>query len=136
MKTATILTLALALATPGYAIDLQTMNTGNYRMRGCIALDQEAAGKALTANQSFQAGFCAGQLNAALMYLPIMAALADDPPFCISDQVTVGQFNLVIQKFRKEHPEDLDRAFTDIVGEAATAAWPCPPDDKQRQNFK
>jgi Rap1a immunity proteins len=118
--------------TSAIAVDAQQRNSAAFRMRGSMALHGwTTTNRAPPTAELFDAGFCAGVLNAAMMYLPLIAGAIDEtrgkPPYCLSDQVTVGELNLVIQKYLSDHPEKLHEPFTDIVGFAAAAAFPCAP---------
>ena len=54
-------------------------------------------------------------------------APANDPPFCVPNDVTLGQRVAVVVKYIDEHPEDMHLEFFLLASEALRAAWPCKP---------
>jgi hypothetical protein len=69
--------VASMLASPAHAVtdaEMQRLGSAAARMHGCTVLHNwTTSNRAPPAADLFEAGFCAGQLNAAMMYLPLLA---------------------------------------------------------------
>jgi hypothetical protein len=119
MKRKLILT-ALALGLLGSTANAADSNTGNGRMAGCAAVERAATtGKLPSSSQGyFEMGICMGQANTALAFLSL-----DNP--CMPENVLVGQFIAVINKYLREHPEKRNVDFNEIMIGVALLMWPC-----------
>jgi hypothetical protein len=58
---------------------------------------------------------CTGQLNTALYFLK---------QSCLPDNVTVGQFAAVVNKFLRANPQARNEDINEIMVVAAAEAWP------------
>jgi len=55
------------------------------------------------------------------------------PDFCISKEVTMGQFVRVVAKYLENHPEGLHHPGATLVLKALKEAFPCKEKPEQRQ---
>jgi Ssp1 endopeptidase immunity protein Rap1a len=82
---------------------------------------------------SFDAGFCAGFVDAVLDTLNMWEASDvfekrshdKDVRFCLPEEVTNGQILLVFVKYLEDHPEELHKPANLLLIEALRKAFPC-----------
>lgn len=69
---------------------------------------------------------CLGYLNGIADLHDILVILGDKLPlWCPPENVTVGQAEMVVIKYLKEHPEDLHLVAGSQVANAFMSAFPC-----------
>lgn len=132
--------LAICSVSTGYADDIAD-NTGNELIRGCNAQSDEAK------NSDWV--YCVGFINGVISGHAAILALVNVPPglkpsaaiderinlytklslmFCIPENATREQTALVVTKYLRDHPADLNQPASALVYEALTEAWPCIKD--------
>jgi hypothetical protein len=50
---------------------------------------------------------------------------ADGKVLCVPDDLTAGQSALIVQKWMRDHPEELNRSMGIVAGRALSAAYAC-----------
>lgn len=77
----------------------------------------------LCEKETFERVYCLGFIDGAISGLVIGYSSA--PIFCIPDSGNLGQFERIVEKYLKEHPEELHEPAAGIVGYAVVEAFPC-----------
>lgn len=105
MKRLIAITVAVVLLTAVPALCLQLSLTGNQ-------LKQDAASQGAYSKGYFE-GYVLGVLESAKDRL------------CVPERVEMGQALEVIEKYLKEHPQELHLPASGLVLKAIQTAWPC-----------
>jgi hypothetical protein len=101
--------------------------TGNELREKCRLLSHEPDNP-----KSFDAGYCAGYIDAAIAVETIWKVYDDKgqwsartPHFCLPSGLTNGQRLSVVEKWMDDHPEDLNEGAAHIIHYALVKAFPC-----------
>jgi hypothetical protein len=131
MRICAFLALVLALIGSALAAEPSADESANAIMPGCRSLLRK-----VQTQPHFQPHFgkntkkeeeaCITGLDVAFI-LSLGPAPPYGSPFCIPNDVTMGQKVAVVVKHIDEHPEEMHLYFTVLAYEALLRAWPCKP---------
>jgi hypothetical protein len=129
MRICAVLALILALIGPALAgPSADDLPSANDVMPSCRSLLRKVQTQPhFDADKSYKKEDVACITGLDVVTLMFSLAPADDPPFCIPDDVTLGQRVAVVVKYIDQHPEEMHQSFAYLAYRASEEAWPCKP---------
>jgi hypothetical protein len=115
MKRLIFILMCLALVSP---LKAEEGITGTYLYNACTKNDRSAQAFAcITWITGFSQGLMAAQTLADIQHVSRVT--------CFPDEFSGAQARLIIEKFMRDHPEDLHNNAATIAGFALALAFPC-----------
>jgi hypothetical protein len=93
---------------------------------GCIQ-PAKAAGTGMDLQQWCSGGGADGLrcMTFIFGFISGLSYAADGKVLCVPDDLTAGQSALIVQKWMRDHPEELNRSMGIVAGRALSAAYAC-----------
>jgi len=122
--------IGLALISAPAMAQTKPITTGNDLIRYCGMIDQALTGQAPptsllnTVDEAYMQCVWLGTI-AGIKFLANTATQNAEHPICVPNTASTGQLLSVVVRYLRNHPEQLNDSFPNLVMYAFLEAWPC-----------